>query len=147
MTPNELYKMESLRTETDIAPLFGCYFNHMPEIVDDYWRIAATEVKNERLEIRYYKDHSYDGRRIWRLASVWFDNKPFMVIQNAGREGDDHAARFITDVGLYKQAATYVKSIVPPDFKELPDVVSADEDVPTLTEFYGDSLQAMSLHY
>lgn len=147
MKPSELYKTEPIRVDADISPLFGCYFNHMPEIADDYWRIAAAKIKNHRLEIRYYKDHSYDGRRIWRLASVWLDGEPFMIIQNAGREGDDHHARFITDTERYKEAVAYVKSIVPPDFAELPDVVRADEDIPTLTEFYSDSLQAISAHY
>ena len=57
MKPAELYKTEPIRTETDIVPLFGCYFNHMPEVgIDDYWRLGATEIHNERLEIRYYKN-------------------------------------------------------------------------------------------
>ena len=144
MKPAELYQREPIRSDSDLTVLFGCHFDHMPEAGAEYWRIEGVEMKSERLEIRYYKDHHYDGRRIWRLASVWFDGEPFMVIQNAGREGDDHAARFITNVEQYKQAVIYVKSLLPPAFGKVSDIVSADDDIPDLTEFYSDSLDRVS---
>lgn len=148
MTPNELYQRIPERVNNDLSVLFGCYFNHMPEISDvDYWRITATEIKNKRLEIRYYKDHNYDGRRIWRLASVWLDGKPFMIIQNAGREGDDHFARFVTDTERYMEAVVYIKSILPPRFGEIPDVVKIDAEIPNLTSFYSSDLETVGTRW
>lgn len=101
MTPNELYNLKPIRSDFDVAILFGCYYNHMPEIEHLY---TLPVPDNTRVEIRYYKDHSYDGRRIWRLASVWLDGYPFMIIRNAGREGDDFADRFITNEAKYQAA-------------------------------------------
>lgn len=138
MTPNELYQREPVKTDFDVSVLFGCYFNHMPEVWHEtYWQ---TIEGNNRIQIRYYKDDYYDTRRIWRLASVWFDNKPFMIIRNAGREGDDHASRFVTDEEVYKEAAVYLQSILTPEFREVKDVVDPATDIANLTTFYSDSL-------
>lgn len=142
MRPSELYQRTPERVDSDLSVLFGCYFNHMPETgINDGWRLAGNNVSSERVQIRYYKDHNYDGRRIWRLASIWFDDEPFMIIQNAGREGDDHSARFITDLPRYMQAVAYVKSILPPRFGDISDVVDEDADIPSLTSFYSSSLE------
>lgn len=148
MKPSELYKREPESVGVDVSVLFGCYFNHMPEIEgSEVWRLSAEGIKSERVEIRYYKNHNYDGRRIWRLASVWLDGQPFMIIQNAGREGDDHSARFITDVERYKQAVDYVKTLLPPYFGDIPDVVDADTDIPDLLSFYSGDLETVGLTY
>lgn len=143
MKPSDLYQQEPEKTDGDLSVLFGCYYNHMPEVAD-WWPLFASEIYvNTRIQVRYYKDHNYDTRRIWRLASVWLDNEPFMVIQNAGREGDDHSARFITNVERYKEAVTYVRSILPPRFESIPDVVAEDEDIPNLTAFYSATLETV----
>lgn len=143
MKPSDLYQRQPEKVNNDLSVLFGCYYNHMPEAGENYWQIRSPAVESKRLEIRYYKDHSYDGRRIWRLASVWFDGNPFMIIQNAGREGDDHSARFITDAGRYEEAVVYVKSLLPPDFGTIPDVVEAEVDIPSLTSFYSSDLETV----
>lgn len=144
MKPSELYAREPEKVNMDTSVLFGCYFNHMPEIQDG-WQYNYLELANSHIQIRYYKNYSYDGRRIWRLASVWFDDKPFMIIRNAGREGDDHASRFVTDVNTYRAAVSYLRSILPPQFQEISNVVSVDDDIRDLTTFYGDSLDAVGI--
>lgn len=140
MKPIELYAREPARRDYDISVFFGCYFNHMPEIRETLWPQMLGPGENARVEIRYYKDHSYDGRRIWRLCAAFLDGQPFMIMQNAGREGDDHYARFVTDIETYRDAVRYVKSLAPVRFEEISDVVDENADIPTLTSFYSDSL-------
>lgn len=148
MTPNELYQRTPERVDNDLSVLFGFYFNHMPEVGgDEGWRLIEGQIESKRIEVRYYKDHNYDGRRIWRLASVWLDSKPFMIIQNAGREGDDHSARFITDTERYVEAVVYIKSILPPRFGEISDVVKIDAEIPNLTSFYSSDLETIGTRW
>ena len=92
MKPSELYKMKPEEITKNIDCLWGCYYSHIPEIEHLY--IDAE--KNERVKIHTYKYFCFDGRRIWHLAAVKFDDKFVMIIQNAGREGDDHAAPIVT---------------------------------------------------
>jgi hypothetical protein len=142
VTPAALYERIPERIDTAVEILKGCYYNHVPELEFD---ILPHEVANSRVQIRYYKEFDFDGRRYWRLASVWYETndchwKPFMIIQNAGREGDDHHKRFVTDVGLYAEAVRFLKSICLTPDKGDPEVVSPFDDIEGLTEFYGNRL-------
>ena len=144
MTPAALYERKPESVDHTVGILNGFYYNHVPELEGD---ILPYEDPNKRVQIRYYKNFDFDGRRFWRLASVWYETKdcgwkPFMIIQNAGRAGDDHRKRFVTDAALYKEAARYLKTIVMfPERSDLDkDVVDPLADVPKLTEFYGNEL-------
>lgn len=135
MTPKQLYEMTPESTEKSLYPLAGCYYNHLPEAGDSHEWISS---ETDRVEVRTIKYFDYDGRRYWRLATVWFDSKPVMVIQNAGREGDDHRERFVTDHAQLMAMASHVRSLMKPE--EPRDVVAIDADLPELTDFYGQSL-------
>lgn len=148
MTANELYERArslpydeaSYIWEGQVEYLKGCYFDHMPE-VSSYAIPSTTNI--ERMGVRTLANFDYDGRRIWRLATVWFDDQPFMITQNAGREGDDHARRFITDWKVYEQAVHYLMSLY--QYTDDPEdpfyTLDPNEDVgDTLTFFYNDSL-------
>jgi hypothetical protein len=65
-----------------------------------------------------------------------------MIIQNAGREGDDWAKRFVTNEDTYWAAMRYLKSIalIPEVTDVAKDLVDPDVDNGALTAFYGNSL-------
>jgi hypothetical protein len=137
MTPNELLKREPESTSYEVGRLNGFYYHHIPELE---FNILPTDDPNRRVELKFYKDFNFDYRRIWALASVWFDGKPFMIVQNAGKEGDNHYKRFVTDEATYKEALKYLSSIVLFADKPVEDVVDADADIPNLTSFYSHTL-------
>ena len=67
-----------------------------------------------------------------------------MIIQNAGREGDDHAKRFITDFEKYSEMVTYIKTIMPIDeIESSGDAVGIDDDIKGLTDFYSNRLDGV----
>lgn len=139
MKPSELYARKPEEVTTDITCLAGCYYNHMPEIENFdsvRWNIVQPDGK---LKIHIYKYHSFDCRRFWQLAGVSFNDYMFMIIQNAGREGDDHSNRFITDMGAYRQAVNYIWSLIPPNEKDYKEY-DVHEDIKGLDEFYGNKL-------
>ena len=141
-TPNDLYRLEPERIiggqfNSNEYLWWGSYFNHIPEI-DAYAEYEDTD----KIEVQIYKDFDFDGRRFWRLASIWFEGEPVMIIRNAGREGDDHASRFVTDRERYIQMVSHILSLQKLDESgiEGEDFVDPDEEVTELLEFYGNSL-------
>lgn len=119
--------------------LKGCYYNHIPE-ANLEWDMPYEEVFPD-IQVRVIKDFDFDGRRFWRLATVWFENKPVMVIQNAGREGDDHEARFITDSETFSRMCRYIERLSNKEQVVERDVYKEDQEIGAkLTTFYGNTL-------
>jgi hypothetical protein len=143
MTPNEIYKLDD-GEEEDKSILCGIHYNHIPEAGLDRDDHEIFD-RADWITIKIHGYHEYDYRRYWRLASVWFMNKPVMIIQNAGREGDDHSARFITDVPLFWQMIAYLQSLKVFNHELIKDAIDPDKDNPNLTSFYDLSLRE-SLH-
>lgn len=137
-TPNELYAMKPEETTNNLWRLVGCYYNHIPEVVDS--DDGSLYIESERVEIRMIKEWHYDTRRIWRLATVWFDGKPIMVIQNAGREGDDHAARFITDKDGFLAMCSHIQKLLNVEPTCEVEAFDPEVEVEGLTEFYSGRL-------
>jgi hypothetical protein len=142
MKPSELYSRKPDYVSTDLNHFRVGYSNHIPE-VDDItygWFDDSVCQRNDQIEFRIHKNFDFDGRRFWKLVSVWFDGQPVMILQNAGREGDDHVDRYITAPELYREMVSYVQSLLPVEVKNVNDVVEEDEEIENLADFYGNSL-------
>lgn len=133
-TPAALYASGFVEESLDVKYfLWGTYFDHVPEVDRD-----GDYSSNTRVRVRVHAHYDHDYRRFARLASVWVDGAPVMVIQNGGREGDDHHMRFVTDLGGYRDLVSYLRSI---NSLEIPDeVISPDQEVDGLTYFYDTNL-------
>jgi translation initiation factor RLI1 len=71
-----------------------------------------------------------------------------MIIQNAGREGDDHYKRFITDEFTYISMVQYIKSLIPVSFEtKIQDVVDPEEEIEKLDKFYDGELNGYFSRY
>jgi len=140
MTPEQLLKLEPFSSNewghedetNDISILSGLYYNFIPELNG----IKLSETKFELITIEIIKNHLFDHRRYWRLAIVYFAHFPVMIIQNAGREGDDHAKRFLLDIEMYKKMLQYLIRFA--TFDE--EIISLDENREDLDTFYGHKL-------
>lgn len=62
-----------------------------------------------------------------------------MVVQRAGREGDDHSERFITNEENFINMIQYIRSLIPPTQDEL-NTIDENEDRNDLDNFYGHRL-------
>jgi hypothetical protein len=156
VTPEELYKIS---LNSDIEPIYdlsylapeGSYFNHIRELDPELIRSTGDELthttRNHYVKIYLLKNFNFDGRRFWRLGTVFFMDNPVMIIQNAGREGDDHRQVYITNFGTYRDMVEYIYRISRPkrpEFYEQNDeyrsIVKSDENIADLIEFYGNKL-------
>jgi len=147
MTPSELLARPVESVEKDLSVLVGCYYNFVPEATLDMQEFLLPE--DDRVEIRVFKHFNFDHRRFWRLAAVYLDGEPVMITQNAGREGDDHAHRYVLDEERYRALVGIVASMprkpndhrVDEGDRKRTTVASMDEDLgDKLTSFYGDEL-------
>lgn len=141
MTPNELYARTPAEVvKDDLSWLKGCYYDHLPEV--NAWGFELIPIVEGplkgRFELRFYRRYTSDGRRVWWLYAFFFDGQPVMVLQNAGREGDDHHRRIVTDPHQLARAVTLLRTFLPAI--EASEVVDPDSPVKGLDEFYGDSL-------
>jgi len=143
MKPSELYKREVEKVDNKIEHLFGHYYNHVPEIHqfdEGYW---IENDPTEDIEIHYFKDFCFDGRRTWTLAGVKFRGEWVMITQNAGREGDDHTARFVTNIEVYNNMLNHIQSLIVGDEEPLTHQVDVDVDIEGLGSFYSNSLDGV----
>ncbi len=114
------------------------------DIAQFNWRLELKPIENDLVTVRIIVEEHEDFRRYWRLAAVWFGETPVMIVQNAGREGDDHQAKYIINKEAYKQLCTYVceqlvKQIAAPKDNDI-QMVDPQEDNVNLTVFYGKAL-------
>jgi hypothetical protein len=138
MTPRELLALEPKSTSHNVYQVLS----EIPE-ADDTWNIEPET--DERMEWRRYAYVDFDGRRIWELGSIWFDGKPTVIVQRAGREGRDHHERFIVDSDVYWDLVKYSYSLPrSEDFPVQEDARGMDEDMgDELTSFYGRTFEEM----
>jgi len=135
MKPVDLYKVKPQSIERALWQIIDGY--HIPEIDQYDFNYEACE-KEGKVETRVYEDYCSDSIRTWFLASIWYQNSPVMIIQNAGRDGQDHMARFITDTNMYRKMVEYLMNFtVTPDSDDSVDPLI---DIDSLTRFYGSEL-------
>jgi len=147
MKPVILYAMPAAKTICSVIEgvpyLRGAIFDHIPEMP---WDMDGNNFyDSDRVEIRIIKEHYFDHCRLWRLATVWFDGQPVMVIQNAGREGGDWSKRVITDTRRYKAMIEHLNSLWVADDLNANCVASEDDDIPKLAEFYAYSIKTVGM--
>ena len=71
-----------------------------------------------------------------------------MIVQNAGREGDDHAKRFITNKDVFTSMLSYIHTLIVPRFEiDDEDVITLDEERKDLHDFYSNSLDGYFERY
>lgn len=149
-TIKKLLELKVERVEHSLCNLVGIYYNHIPEVYgfEENNNYNNYSIKAKGIEIQYLKDHNSDSRRVWQLGIVYMNDNPIMVIQNAGREGDDHDERFIIDIDLYSEMIKKIQSIMPPNpimEASRKELFLLDEEIPTLVSFYGYDINSAHL--
>lgn len=132
MKPSELYKRKPEKETRDI----NLIINHLPE-AHEVGITPRVSSKNNKILIKLYKDYNFNHNFNWCLMSVWLEDNPVMIIQEAGKYGKCHEKIFVTNKELYIEMIDYVNYI-----SAFEDVESYDEnnDIPNLDCFYGHNL-------
>jgi hypothetical protein len=104
---------------------------HFKEVTLDWCEWS----KNTRLTVKYYIHSCFDGERGLSLYSVWLDNQPFMLCQDAGRGNQDYNTQYITDREVYQQALNYLLTLTPT--QEEPVIYPPEKNIADLDQYYG----------
>lgn len=113
-TPNDLYSKTEYSKGT-LDSLVDYTDRSLLEEVDFETSVSTFSLYNsppERVEIRLVRDHNFDSKCVWVLGTVWFDSLPVMVFQRAGRYGESHRERFITDTPRFVEMCKYLTAFL-----------------------------------
>lgn len=89
------------------------WFLEIPDVNNRISDVLEELEKEGRLKVKCLVDVYIDYRRYAAMHTVWFDELPVFVVQNAGREGNDHFNRWVTDLPRYVQLLNYLQSKIP----------------------------------
>ena len=139
MTFEELLNYPVVSMDNDIQVLFGHRYNHVPEIEDAYSLDYCSLSKQDKIEIHWIKNHSFDGRRVWWLFKVIFEDRLVMLCKNAGREGEDEYDRAVFDSSAYNKMLEYIRTFVA-SAEDTNDSATLGDNAYSFYEFYGYNL-------
>ena len=148
-TANELYSLaKKINKEADVRTIGVHHLNQTERFkeitIGDLYGLSEAELQclNERVVFRIIRNVSVDYERNWLLGAVWFDNLPVMIVQNAGRGGQDHEATYITWLNQYNSMIQFIISVINNNKESMVNkiVINDREDLPFLDTFYGRSL-------
>ena len=111
----------------EIGPLLECCA----------WSDFEDIVEARRLAVRTVVHVDHDDRRYTSVLTLWFDGKPFAIVQDAGREGNDARRRIVTDEAVLHIALAHVLEHLPVSDKNR-KVFSPDYLIPVeeIFDFY-----------
>jgi hypothetical protein len=132
-SPNDLYALPAEK-HGPLSYLVSTEHTFIPEVGG--WSPDIENVISDRVRIDVIKEAELDSRRIWRLSTVRLDGEPVMILQNAGREGDDHYSRLVTDADRYQRMIAHLLELVPSLPPPAMDVDGKVDDISDLTCFY-----------
>jgi hypothetical protein len=136
-SPAELYALKPVRTDYGSWHTVNVHFAE--DGVNNFDINMDAVEETQRMDTRTLVDHDYDGRRGWTLQTVWFDDKPVMVVTSGGRDGDEYHDRWITDPDQFAKLVTFLRSFTTEE-SEAAAFVKADKKIPAMTEFYGHTI-------
>lgn len=127
----------------DFFTLKGTWVPEISHLVPDYDAKIAEEVaKDGRMAINTVVFDNIDGERYAMLCTVHFDNKPVLIVQEAGRSGRDYFNRWVVDLPSYSEMLVYLASkMAKADEIRMVDVIDLDAEIypELILDFYGKS--------
>lgn len=137
MTPKMVYVLPPCRDPHDTHDLL--YYVVKQLTSNSGYALAIDITMATRVTVRLHAVHEFDYRRTWQLFSLCLDKDPVMLVQIAGREGDDYYHQFITNVSQYHVMVAYLRSLSAEVLgdDEITSVLDAEMACEDLTSFYG----------
>ena len=135
---NDLYNATKAK-ECDTYTCCEILRHFLPEAMNGFFRHIPPSVV-----VKQIKEITIDDRRYWSLMSVWFNGRPCMILQSAGREGRDHRVRFITNAKVFAEMCI---AILKEELRRngTEDLIESHIAIEDLSSFYGYKLKKRDL--
>lgn len=112
-----------------VTDLRADWFPEVPQLEDGLTAAMRKELENDgRLVLKRLLYEELDWHRFTSMHTLWWDGRPVMLVQNAGRAGSDVRRRRITDAAAYRDMCCYLLSKVPLEQSD-EEVVDADAEL------------------
>lgn len=139
----DIYALPSTLLDLTQTMLKSRWVPELSYLIHDFGtEVSAAIVGEGRFVIKSLVDETYDDRRYSQMCSIWFDGKPVLIFQEAGRSGRDHFKRWLTDKVAYAEMLSYlIEKLSDEPETELDDLIDPDTEVypEELLCFYGNS--------
>lgn len=127
----------------DFFTLKGNWVPEIDHLVPDYDQEIAADIDEDgRMAIKTVIIENIDYERYAMMCTVWFDNRPVLIVQEAGRSGRDYFNRWVVDLSTYSEMLVYLtKKFTTTPEAGIQDYLELDADVypETFFNFYGRS--------
>jgi len=133
VSANMLYSLD----REDSYDLYDCGLDDFFCDVRMYDLPNHAHETQKRVSTRGVVTYWQDSDRSHSIVTVWFDGKPIGVLQTGGRGASDHLEYWVTDIEGYRNAETFLRSLVEEDEEYAPIVQDPDEKLQDFTSFYG----------
>ena len=139
LTVKELYDLTPEQTITGTDVLFYSeLLDHIEQETDDILGLGKGEyIGNEYdianlpqdypIEVRYLKQHCFDGRRTWVMAIAYWKDIPFMIYKNYGRDNDEYMECYVTNREVMMDFINSLLNVKYTKEQPKPDVSEDDE--------------------
>ena len=74
--------------------------------------LTKLNKKHGNVEKKVIKNVRVNYKRSWELSTVWYEKKPVMICQSAGRWRNDHIKKIITNKQLYDRLLVYAQQLI-----------------------------------
>jgi hypothetical protein len=130
MTPNEIYALPSLSSDT-LSKYYGHGLSELLSLdgIEYMSHNDAHEFDDGRLVVDEKLYYNVDGERSAVIKSVSWEGKPFAIMAMSGRGQQDNQDFSITDLDGWSKARAYVQSIYDRVENRNPDVVDPDTNL------------------
>lgn len=142
-SPNQLYAMTPVGVETKdilwdlMKQWFKAPFNlEYLEYQEGYKELETAVESAARIQLRYLACVGFGSDEAWKLATLWFDDKPVAILT---QQGEDGYSAYTTDRESLYQMVEWVRSLAPRP-KEGGGDVDPDKPMEALTEFWNHTL-------
>lgn len=140
----DIYALPATDIDSFQLTLSSRWLPELSDLIGGYGCSAPAQlVEENRFVIKSLIDERYNGGRYSHMRTIWFDGKPVLIFQEAGRSGQDHFKRWVTDKETYVEVLAYLVEMltVRPDTFEDRDYVDPESEVypEELLHFYGNS--------
>lgn len=123
LTLNDIYALPGKPIALTEWVLRADWFPELGSVWQDSSDVLDALAAAGRLTVTELICDNIDGRRYVSMHTLRLDGKPFMVVQNAGREGDDHRKRWVTDKEAFQQALSHLTVHMAETDDEVADLV------------------------
>lgn len=129
----DIYALPSTAVDLEQWSLKTRWLPELSSLIGDFdCPVPVGLADDNRFVIKSLIEEDYGGCDYSRMCTIWFDEKPVLIFQEAEVRGQDHFKRWITDQETYAEMLVYLVAVLTEHIEifEDQDVTDPETEVP-----------------